>query len=598
MHNHTSAASAVNTQPDADSWHDDGVPFDEDGIPYDTPLPYTRGGVAATKPAITIERESKRKFWILGDTFDCREELKKAGCHWDSEKKAWWCRSAKVAAQFGQVPDSVGEEQEEQDRPSLPMLYVQHRGEDQIGLRLGGPSLDTDGRIDTTVYEWKPRADGALWRIVDTLELEADALKWLAAVRPGSYTDAMARKCAGTLLTSLVGEKAWLPKSDAPNLIPLRDQYLSIEDDGAIRCLAPSPEMGVTWCVNAAFDTAKVQAGCYHPAPVDPDSYFGRYLAMTFDREVEQFAQEALATVLIDRCFEKSIWLYGPGENGKSVMLHILRAVMGRSTAAVNLRRLVRNEFGTNGLIGCRLAVVSEVPRSLSPEMQDTLKALVSQDPITIEKKGADQFTFVPKATWVLAANHAPAVSQHEHGFHRKVLTLPFMKRVPAEKKIQDFHELITKDPREMAQVIDWLLAGAQRLIQRGNFPEAPGAVEKLAEDQRLQTDPVYAFLADRFVTVEPRVRTSKQKVYDAFVDWCAEQGREKWALAAPTFWAQLRAHMPELADDERHTQGKRERFVQLAVQGVDPLPRAEWVSSWKTEEERRQDEIDADIPF
>ncbi|KRE90812.1 hypothetical protein ASG87_01365 [Frateuria sp. Soil773] len=491
-------------------------------------------------------------------------------------------KKTKSKANTPLVPDV-----EKPEGPSFELRYSLDRAKDP-NICVGGPTGDADGRIDCTVYRWSVEADGsAYWHIKDPKGLEADALKWLEDFAPHKANNRNAKEAAATLTTLLVGrghEKA-VPMADPKrNLVPLRGQYLSINDQGVITCLSPDPRYGVTYCVGASFDPRKLAGGVYTPQPVRPDSHFGRYLATTFaDDDVRDLAQEAFSTVLINRCFEKSIWMYGEGENGKSVMLHIMTAVVGGRSAPVKLARLVRDHFGTAALHGARLATVAEVPKALTNEMQDTLKELFSWDEQPLERKGRDAFTFRPNAVWILASNAFPRVSQQEHGFWRKILTLPFTQRVPQEMKIADFHKLIVDNGAEMAQVIDWLLIGAQRLIRRGGkFGELPAAVVALAQQQRMESDPVVAFLDDSEALADSGTWTSKLAVYHAYREYCDERGKQP--LGEPAFWVGVRGVFQGVDLEGRKgpsKKGKRERYVQLRVSGVQPLDRTLVPHSW-----------------
>lgn len=463
---------------------------------------------------------------------------------------------------------------------SVELRYTAARATDP-NLRVGGPTGDANGRIDSTVYRWQVEENGAaFWHIMDPVTLAGDALGWAELSARNKFSKKVALSCADSLALKLVqsGPEKWVPRANKKlNLVPVQGQYLSIAHDGTITCLEPDPSLGITYCVGAQFDASKVKDGVYQPAPVDPTSHFGSYLATTFiNDDVRNLAQEALATVLINRCFEKSIWLYGTGENGKSVLLHIMKAVVGGRAAPIKLPRLVKDHFGPAAVHGARLATVAEVPKALTNEMQDTLKEFISWDPQPLEYKGRDAFTFNPTAVWILASNAFPRVSQHEHGFWRKVLTLPITNRVPKDKKIADFHELIVNDPREMSQVLDWLLAGAQRLIQRGGkFPELPEAVVNLAQQQRLESDPVVAFLDDGEAVESNMHWTSKMAIYHAYTAYCDE--RRKNPLGEPAFWSSVRTHFADVDFAGKKgpalAKGKpRDRYVPLKVSGVDPL--------------------------
>lgn len=46
---------------------------------------------------MTIEQLGSR-LYVVGDGFPVREQLKRAGCHWDAARKQWWIGTARRAA--------------------------------------------------------------------------------------------------------------------------------------------------------------------------------------------------------------------------------------------------------------------------------------------------------------------------------------------------------------------------------------------------------------------------------------------------------------------------------------------------------------------
>lgn len=49
---------------------------------------------------MTIEKIGRR-FYITGNTYGAKNELKAAGCHWDADRRAWWTAKENVAERFG-----------------------------------------------------------------------------------------------------------------------------------------------------------------------------------------------------------------------------------------------------------------------------------------------------------------------------------------------------------------------------------------------------------------------------------------------------------------------------------------------------------------
>jgi P4 family phage/plasmid primase-like protien len=447
-------------------------------------------------------------------------------------------------------------------------------------LALGG--INVDDSIDTTIYRWTDDKNGARWQAQNNALMRSSASAWFRDNLPCKTSRNCSNSALETLTDLMISDRKYLgrPNTDT-NLIPLRNAYLIIGDDGSISAHKPDPGFGVDYVVAADLDWSRVDpvTGFYQPSAPAPGGYWHKYLTSTFsDQATEELAREAFSTVLLSHCYEKMILMYGEGENGKSVMIHILKKVMPKH-AAIRVPRLASNEFGLTQLIDKRLALVGEMPARMDQDTQEVLKGLISQDPQPCEYKGKDQFTFVPRAVWVGATNHHIAVSDHEHGFWRKLLTIPFTNRVRKEEKIQDIHKLITGDANELAQVIDWLLLGAQSLIQRGSFldkEDMPESVKALAKVQRIHTDTVAAWLEDVTVQVERNVLTEKHLIYADYVEQTNRGGKKP--VSEQGFWARMKEHFREdgldTAGEQKPSKGnktKRVRHVALRVEGIEP---------------------------
>ena len=230
---------------------------------------------------------------------------------------------------------------------------------------------------------------------------------------------------------------------------------------------------------------------------------------------------------------EKAFLLLGSGSNGKSTLLHVPRAIHPKNTA-VRIDKL-DGQFAMAPLASKTLYLATEAPKVLSDPIQQVLKALISRDPMSAENKGKDAYTTVPRGTLFLALNAMFSVTSHEHGFWRKICMIPFNVRLAENDKDRDpdFHKKLTEDPAEMAVIIDWLLEGAMRLIERGGSPEEmPEAVKALAEQTRQETDTTASYFAERMVIEEEGTWTDKNDIYADYrnyvlMSWAAS----RWVL-------------------------------------------------------------------
>lgn len=478
----------------------------------------------------------------------------------------------------GQTSEGPGTNEKKKKEPTPELRFVRAMLKDGCPFRLGR----RDGKYgtpDTTFYQWVEDEEGARWQAMNESDLEGIATSWLMNNCASSVSKAKAPSCIGVLRSSLINSRLELPQREqAIDVVPLRNAYLLIDKRGVIRAVKPDRRFGQTHCIQADLDWSRVGGdGIYNTLEPEAGSYWHTYLSSTFtDPGVYEVAQEAFSMALLSQGYEKAVWMYGEGENGKSVMLHILRSLAPNATAAILLNRLVKNEFGTNQLIGKKLALVSEMPKVLSADIQGLLKALVSRDAVPGEFKGRDQFTFIPEAAWFMASNHHPVMPEHEHGWWRKVITLPFLNRVDTASKIIGLEKLITGDPTEMIQVIDWLLIGGARLTRRGRFlsdSEMPEAIQHITHAQRVESDTVAAWAEDAEPRYSANVWTSKQAIYDHYRDHVQACGRQ--ASAANSFWKRIaerfRNEKLDTAGEQMTINGKRERYIQLVVADVKP---------------------------
>ncbi len=70
---------------------------------------------------ITIEKTGRR-YYLIGNTFAIKNQLRDAGCKWDAERRAWWTSNAEIAAQFsGEVkPKEKSEDELRDERAKRP----------------------------------------------------------------------------------------------------------------------------------------------------------------------------------------------------------------------------------------------------------------------------------------------------------------------------------------------------------------------------------------------------------------------------------------------------------------------------------------------
>jgi phage/plasmid-associated DNA primase len=281
--------------------------------------------------------------------------------------------------------------------------------------------------------------------------------------------------------------------------------------------------------------------------------------------------QEAVASSLIPATFEQLFLLIGGGANGKSTILHLLGHLHAGSSQASDMSTLMGRWWGET-LLGKTLLTVSEMPDYVDKEGCQRLKQLASRDVIFADRKNRTGFTFRPRATLFLASNHPVRFQDTSAGMMRKVTTLAFTQRIPEAEMIRDYNTLITGNPDELAIVVDWALAGVQRLIRNGKQFSAPSKASVAIRDENaLASSAVLAWIHDCDVSRDDHTWTDKTKIFRHFNHWCLRNNRKGQVDA--TFWREIRTRLFDgapLAELRQRTREGRVRCVNLRIDAPD----------------------------
>ena len=464
-------------------------------------------------------------------------------------------KAAPVAGKAQQGVKKV--EKEKKDKVTTESRYADFMVRPTV--RVGG--IDPSGvGSDERLWEFVEDGLGSHWRVMPTVE--ADAFKWLRTTSPGDATARRAEACVKTAVRHLQSLKRVMPAADHRQpIIPILGAYLIVEPGtGVIRVKAPDPEDGMTHTVPARFDESRIdEEGFYHPRPVDPDSRFGAYLDRFFpSASARALLQEAVGSSLMAGCRERAWQLVGSGSNGKSTLLHILRALHPK-TEAMDLSQLGEDKFALSKIIDATCVISTESTPNLGAHAEQKMKAIISRDPIqTRAGIGKDFITATPRCTLFIASNTPLSWSDQTYGMSSKIGIIPFLEKVKrgTSEVVLDYHLQITQVPEEMAQVLDWALEGAARVERQNGFSSAEETV-KYADDVRRQTNPLYNWICDTELRISDRHETPKEAIYEHFVETVTSQGHR--AMAASKFWPAVDAVLEERKEGKR-----RERQMKI----------------------------------
>ena len=236
---------------------------------------------------------------------------------------------------------------------------------------------------------------------------------------------------------------------------------------------------------------------------------------------LQKLAGYTLTADVSAQCF---FFLYGEGDNGKTVFTETLAALLGEyvvrlTTDALTSDAAHRDPERENAkLVGARLAIASEVQDG-SRFAEARLKDITGGDTLAARFLYSESFQFAPRHKLWIYGNYKPEIRGTDHGIWRRVRLIPFTVKVPPERVDP---ELCAKLLAELPGILAWAVEGALRWKAEGLTP--PAAVRQASEEYREQEDVLGDFLREE-VTEEPGGRVARADMYERYKSWCDRNG-------------------------------------------------------------------------
>lgn len=407
------------------------------------------------------------------------------------------------------------------------------------------------------IHKW----NGSYLQFVGFEEGSALVADWLDKAAPDKASDAACNSAWAYGCKRLRTQRP-IPQQDrSRNIIPCADVYLEMTKQG-IKAIKPDPSYGMTYAVKL---NAGTQVGQRHTIkPLSATSRFRKFMETALpDADVRALVQEQCGLTLLPANYQIASWWVGAAGSGKSTLVELCKA-MQRQVACISLDDLGK-QFGLEGLVGASVVQVDEVEAERWAEGR--FKSLVGGNGCSIDRKNEKALMdYHLWAKWLITSNAKPFVRDKSDGVWRRLCIVPFDVVIPEEQRVKDFHLLLLKE--EGAQILDWMLEGAQRLVCRDRFlaeHERPQAVRELKEESRNDCDSVRAWVKIfdvRLGGAGDDLHT-KDTIYNNYETWCKAAHQEP--LLPRVFWKGLRGQISGILNINKRVGGKQVYFCNLA---------------------------------
>lgn len=230
-----------------------------------------------------------------------------------------------------------------------------------------------------------------------------------------------------------------------------------------------------------------------------PNVWIDRFLHDVLDEPGQRVLQEFMGAIFIDRRkvkIEKMLILYGAGSNGKSVIQSTLIGLLGeenvKTLAISDLISGAERKQNVASINGKRLNYCSEIQTKEFGQNADALKALISGEPFEVRLVYVNNFTARNIPLLMANANRIPYIKDSSHGLSRRLIILPFEHII--EEKNQD-RQLGRILKGEYSGILNWILAGRQRLIENGYQFSIPPRLQNIVEEYQAESSTVLRFM-------------------------------------------------------------------------------------------------------
>lgn len=290
------------------------------------------------------------------------------------------------------------------------------------------------------------------------------------------------------------------------------------------------------------------------------------------DPEARALLQEWFGYVLSGRTgLQKMLFLVGASRSGKSTTAGVLTRLVGAGNVAAPTLSSFGSNFGLSSLIGRPLAVIDDARYSRSVDMQVVIERLLSitgGGRLDVDRKNRAVWTGRLPTRVMMSSNELPWFQDASGAIVNRLLVLSYE---------QSF--LGREDPTleraleaELPGVLNWALAGLDRLARTGKFTVPASSGEVTAELSE-QASPVKAFVEERCrLGVGERV-----EIEELFTAWAVWKGAGKTDRSAKTaFGIAMRAAYPQLRRKRVTVDHRGRPWFYEGVSLANRLP--EWV--------------------
>ena len=257
------------------------------------------------------------------------------------------------------------------------------------------------------------------------------------------------------------------------------------------------------------------------------------------DEKAIMVLQEFFGCVFVDRNkihMAEALFLYGKGANGKSVVLDVMKDILGRNMTNASLKSLCSSMHADYHLASIDGALLNFSPDEGADTFSSGIfKNLTDGSPIRVRPIGEKPYDAHNMPLIACNLNKIPQTSDTSNGYYRRMLIIPFTRVFKKEEMDRTLNYKLRK---ELSGIFNWIMEGRKRIIeQEGCFTESAD-VRSAKSFARINGSSVLQWLEDSgykptgdIKNGHKKVRLSSKELRDKYVAYCTDMGYQPKSL-------------------------------------------------------------------
>lgn len=281
------------------------------------------------------------------------------------------------------------------------------------------------------------------------------------------------------------------------------------------------------------------------------------------DELLIDYLHRALGYSLLGKIREPYIYLlYGNGRNGKSLLLSVIRQVLGDYSGTLESGALVENRYqnidrGQIALLVHKRFIVSEETKETDRLNEKLIKNLTSAGELEGKVLYGNPFKFRMEGKLFSSTNHLPKITGADDGIWRRI------KIIPCDYKVTDKTDNLNLEAElltEKEKILGWLIMGCLEYQSRGLY-DVPSRMSQSLTDYQEDMNIIREWI-DECCEVNDRYQTKARDLFKSFDNWRNE--RKEPVMSENSFGRRL------VKQFKRYQTSNGKYYVGIKIKGLE----------------------------